>query len=318
MQLLNYLINYKGEVIWMKESKLTFTAVVNLISWNTLTASLFPVLIGAVFSDYYYHEVSISKMIIYAIVAVTLHLIVNVLDNLDDYTVANQEHADELLQINPVHNFNLTKHQVKKVVTVMLVIVVGLGLWLVQQTAWPLLVLGIIGLIVGLTYSKFFQNTPMGEILSGIIMGFLITFAAVYINTYQSFQWTWNGIWPSILISLPNVFWIANMMLANNICDIDYDKKCGRKTFPISVGKKNAIFTFNLLNVLAFIALILAVVLHFAPWTLLLTLILIPFVYQQCKIFTEKQIKSSTFLAAVKILGLGSLVQFITFLIGLF
>lgn len=299
----------------MNKGKLTLTAILDLVSWNTLTASIFPFLIGVLYSQYHYHTVNGLDMIIYFIVALTMDLIVNVMDNLNDYEVAMEQNADELLKINPVYNYHLTKNQVLNIVWIMGVVALGLGIWLVIRTSWPLLILGLLAIGIAIFYSKFFQNTAIGELLSGLTMGFLIIFSGVYINTYSTFTWSWKEIGEIFLVSLPNTLWIANMMLANNTCDIQYDKKCGRTTYPIKVGAKKAVSAFIWFNIFAIVAIVLAVILKLVPWTMLLILLITPFIYNQCKIFKEKQEKSSTFLAAVKILAIGSLVQFITFLI---
>lgn len=299
----------------MSKGKLTLSAILNLVSWNTLTASIFPFLIGVLYSQYHYHSVNGWNMVIYFIVALTMDLIVNVMDNLNDYEVAMKQKAVELLKINPVYNYHLTKKQVLNVVRIMCVISLVLGFWLVIRTSWILLILGLLAMGIVIFYSKFFQNTAIGEILSGLTMGFLIIFSGVYINEFSTFTWSLKEIGEIFLVSLPNTLWIANMMLANNICDIRYDKQCGRNTYPIKVGVKKSISAFIWFNIFALVSVVIAVILKLVPWTVLLILLITPFVYKQCKIFKEKQDKGSTFLAAVKILAVASLVQFITFLI---
>lgn len=301
----------------MSKGKLTIPALLDLVSWNTLTASIFPFLIGVLYSQYHYKMVNGLNMTLYFIVALTMDLIVNIMDNLNDYEVAVKQKATELLKINPVNNYHLTRSQVLKVVAVLMVIVVGGGIWLVIRTSWPLLILGVLALAITLLYSQFFQNTGIGEVLSGLTMGFLIIFAGIYINTFNVFTWSFKDVGAIFLVALPNTLWIANMMLANNTCDIQYDRKCGRRTYPIKVGAAKAVSAFEWFNGLALIAIIAAVLFKLVPWTVILTVLIAPFVYNQCKIFKRKQDKATTFLTAVKILALGSLIQFITFLIKL-
>ena len=78
-----------------------------------------------------------------------------------------------------------------------------------------------------------------------------------------------------------------------------------------------ALQAFAIKNVIAFLAIILAVFLGFTPWTTLLTLLLIPFVIKQTRILKARQVKKETFPAAIRILLLGSLVQVVTFALGL-
>ena len=105
--------------------------------------------------------------------------------------------------------------------------------------------------------------------------------------------------------------------LANNICDAGEDEDNRRHTVIHFIGQKNGLYAFAIKNVLAFLAIIFAAVLHFAPWTVLLTLLIIPFVVKQTRLLFAKQVKKETFPCAVKILLIGSLVQVVTFAIGL-
>ena len=56
----------------------------------------------------------------------------------------------------------------------------------------------------------------------------MITLLCVYLNTYEVFQWNFTNLGGVFLISLPNTLWIANLMLANNICDLEEDEKNNR------------------------------------------------------------------------------------------
>ena len=61
----------------------------------------------------------------------------------------------------------------------------------------------------------------------------------------------------------------------------------------------------------------LAFLFGLAPATILLTLLLIPFIYKQTKLLWLKQIKKETFSCAIRILALGSTLQALTYVIGI-
>ncbi len=148
-------------------------------------------------------------------------------------------------------------------------------------------------------------------------MGFMISLICVYLNAYQVFEWNVATIGSIFLVSLPNTLWIANLMLANNICDLDEDEKNNRYTLVHYLGKPQALRLFAAMNILAFVAILAAVVLDIAPWSVVLTFLAAPFVWQQTKRLMEKQIKRETFICAVRILAVGAFVQVITFALGL-
>ncbi len=51
------------------------------------------------------------------------------------------------------------------------------------------------------------------------------------------------------LVSIPMIVGIANIMLANNICDLEEDIANKRHTLPYYIGKKNAIIFVSNINI---------------------------------------------------------------------
>ena len=145
----------------------------------------------------------------------------------------------------------------------------------------------------------------------------MITLISVYVNTGASFTWSWTNLGIVFLVALPDELWISNLLLANNICDEQEDEDNHRHTIVHFIGKKLALIAYAVKNTIAFLAIILAAIWHLTPWTVLLTLLIIPFVVKQTKILFEKQVKKETFPSAIRILLIGSLVQVVTFAIGL-
>lgn len=94
------------------------------------------------------------------------------------------------------------------------------------------------------------SRMPLGEIFSGVTMGFGILFLTVYVNAFDQniANLVWEGrmisfradllqILEIVLVSIPCVATIANIMLANNICDLEEDIKNNRFTLPYYIGK---------------------------------------------------------------------------------
>lgn len=106
-------------------------------------------------------------------------------------------------------------------------------------------------------------------------------------------------------------------MLANNICDLDEDEKNHRYTLVHYMGKKNSLYLFVGLNLLAFGTIVVNVILELVPLSMLLTLVSLPFVFQQTREFFKKPVKSQTFICAVRILAVGAFIQVVCFAIGI-
>ncbi|HIZ52468.1 MAG TPA: 1,4-dihydroxy-2-naphthoate polyprenyltransferase, partial [Candidatus Enterococcus avicola] len=83
------------------------------------------------------------------------------------------------------------------------------------------------------------------------------------------------------------------------------------------LGKPRALKLFVLLNAIALISIGASVLLKIAPVTVLLSYLIVPFIWKQTNIFLQKQEKLVTFSTAIKILAIGSTVQVLTYFIGI-
>ena len=145
----------------------------------------------------------------------------------------------------------------------------------------------------------------------------MISLICVYLNAYDQFVWNFSTIGSIFLISLPNTLWIANLMLANNICDLEEDEKNNRYTIVHYLGKSRALKVFVNMNRFAYLSIVATVALHLAPVMTLLSLVSMPFVWQETQKLLAVQVKSQTFICAVKILAVGSFVHVLSFALGI-
>jgi len=201
------------------------------------------------------------------------------------------------------------------IIIVMLIISVTLGLYLAFATDVLVLILGGICFLCGVFYTYGpipISRQPLGEIFSGIFYGLLIPFILLYINmpkgTYIDLQFTDFSILLKInilpilkvfLLSVAPVCATANIMLANNICDLEKDIKVKRHTLPYYIGKK-PLNLFAFVYYATYIAAIIMVILKVLPPIYLIFLLSIIPVQKNIKQFMEKQEKSLTFICSIK------------------
>lgn len=288
-----------------------------LVEIKAKTASVLPFLLGFCFSFYYYHQINLGLSLIFFSAMFLFNMAVDILDNYNDYHHAVDVH-DYKQKTNIIGRENLNPKVVFAWLSVFTIVAAILGLYLVYQTGLALLFLGIFCFFIGIAYSsgpKPLSALPLGEVFSGFTMGFMITLISVYINTYQNFSWSWSNLGAIFLISLPNVLWIANLMLANNLCDYHEDQKNHRKTLVHYIGVKTGLNLFLANNIIAYLAIIMSIVLHLLPWPLIFIFFLTKFTFKQTNLLFAKQIKNQTFICAVKILALNSSLLVILFLI---
>lgn len=290
-----------------------------LVEFKAKTASVLPFLIGLCYSWYHYRSIHLGFVLIYFLAMFLFNMAVDMLDNYNDYHHATDVH-DYREKTNIIGRENLSVRLVFWLMTSMIIVSAIMGLTLAYFVGWPLFWMGLYCYLVGIFYSsgpRPLSSLPLGEFFSGFTMGFMISLICVYLNTYESFEWNFSSISSIFIIALPNTLWIANLMLANNTCDMEEDEKNKRYTLAHYLGRKGSLNLFVFFNLFAFIGIIASVLLQLAPVTVLLSLVIVPFVYKQTKLFLAKQVKRETFICAVRILAVGSAVQVLTYLLGI-
>lgn len=294
---------------------MNLTVFLELVEFKAKTASILPFFIGICFSLYNFHKLHLGLVLLYFVAMVIFNMAVDILDNYNDYHHATEIH-DYREKTNIIGREGLDLKLVFRMMMGMIIVSALIGIGMSFIVGWPFLVMGLFCYGVGIFYSsgpKPLSSLPLGEVFSGLTMGFMITILCVYMNTYEVFQWNFANLSEIFLISLPNTLWIANLMLANNICDVEEDEKNNRFTLVHYLGKPQAIHLFVGMNIAAFLAILLSVSVKIAPWSMLGTFLVAPFIYKQVRIFTKKQVKRETFICSVRILAVGATAQVISF-----
>lgn len=267
-----------------------------LVQIQTIIISALPYIIGSMMASYYYHNFNLVYSLWLFLAVICFHLAVNGHNQYTDYARYKQNHITSYNNI--LEKFNITKSWARKIIIILTLISAIIGTILSIKVGWIILLIGILSYLIGYCYSGGpypILKTPFGEPASGITMGYNITFLGLYINMYNVHPFD-NFFWAkAIIVAGPAIFVIANVMLANNICDVAEDVKIGRKTLPYYTGRKTALTILCCYYVLAYIFLILGIVLKYLPVITLGSLLTIPLVYHTTKTFVKNPHKESTF-----------------------
>jgi 1,4-dihydroxy-2-naphthoate octaprenyltransferase len=191
-----------------------------------------------------------------------------------------------------------------------------LALYLVYLTDIVVLLLGGLCFLCGVFYTYGpipISRQPWGEVFSGIFYGFFIPFILLYINMPQGTYLVLTGnlqtinitveifpIFTVIMLSILPVCSTANIMLANNICDLERDLLVKRYTLPYYLGVKKALYLFAGIYYLCYLALVIMTVFQIlSPICLLFMITIVP-VQRNIRLFFKEQEKKSTFMVSIK------------------
>ena len=298
---------------------MNFKIFAELIELKAKTASIFPFILGVAYSLYHYQIANFGPLIIYFVAMFCFNCFVDIWDNYNDYHKA-VDTEDYKKNTHIIGRENLSLSLIKGLLLFFFSISLILGLIVAGLVGWPVFWLGLFCYFIGVFYSagpKPLSSLPVGELASGLTMGYLIFLICVYINTSTVFIWNFGTLASTFLVALPSTLLIANLMLANNTCDLEEDEGNHRYTIVHYIGKKNALRWWTSAIVLAYIFIVVAVVLGLISPLMLLMFILLPFIIKQARPYLQRQVKSETFIASVKILMVFSLLQAILMVLAL-
>ncbi len=124
------------------------------------------------------------------------------------------------------------------------------GIYLIVVGGWPILILGCLSALGGYLYSagpRPIAYTAASEATVFLFMGVLIVVIAYAVQA---------GGFPLYvpLAALPIGGPVAAILLANNIRDMEGDRKGGRRTLPIVFGRSGGIFIYRMLLLEAYVS----------------------------------------------------------------
>ncbi|SEU12410.1 1,4-dihydroxy-2-naphthoate polyprenyltransferase [Paenibacillus sp. NFR01] len=286
-----------------------------LVELPTKVASMIPFTLGTLYALYRFDHFEVLNFALMLISLLSFDMATTAINNYYDFKKASKTSGYGYETHNPIVHFKLKEFTVVATIFTLLLLAVGGGIALVSQTGILVFLLGGLSFLIGILYSFGpipISRMPLGELFSGLFMGFVIIFISAYIHSgdsviYLQFQggWATLGIhWPELLymfwFSVPAILGIAGIMLANNICDIDDDLENRRYTLPVYIGRQNALLLFSLLYYCSYADLIVLLILGIHPLLVLaLLLTLIP-LRRNIAAFRIKQEKASTFILSVK------------------
>lgn len=209
------------------------------------------------------------------------------------------------------------RKRAKGIIFIMLGLATALGLYLVYLTDMVILLAGALCFFCGIVYTYgpvAISRIPLGEILSGVFYGFFIPFILIYINMpegalisygltegFLTIGMNIKYILATLVLAIVPTLTTANIMLANNICDLERDIAVNRFTLVYYIGKSKSVALYGLLYYLSFAGIILMVLLGIAPRLSLLALVIsIPLAWDNIKVFKKKQSKTETFITSIK------------------
>lgn len=245
------------------ERKKVFSPLTPKLAWqlaapHTWVAAYVGVLLSGVYTIAAYSgHVNLVLLGLLLLICVFMQSSVNVFNDYFDYTKGTdslENSSEDAFDAVLVYN-NLNPKSVLALAIGYLVCAGIIGVYIVYSCGWIPLLIGLIGAIVVVIYSGGktpISYLPIGEFISGIVMGSLIPLACTYVL---------SGVLDFfvLVLSIPLAVGIGMILATNNTCDIEKDIDAKRKTLAVVLGRTEATNVYRLVMVLWIILTIILV-----------------------------------------------------------
>lgn len=143
-------------------------------------------------------------------------------------------------------------------------------------------------------------RTHRSEITTGITLGLIVPLTAVLIHLEDRLLKAWifqtrfhfeadlKSLGMVLVVMIPLVTALTNLILTDNIIDMTADKREGRFTLPILLGKDRALLLFNFIYILGALSVIISIITKSLPIAGLLMALPYSLVFKNARIFSGR------------------------------
>jgi 1,4-dihydroxy-2-naphthoate polyprenyltransferase len=214
---------------------------------RTLPAAVAPVLVGTSLAGQagVFHPVTFAATLIGAI-------FIQVGTNLsNDYSDARRgaDTEDRLGPVRVTAGGLVPPRQVLMATWVSFGVAVLVGIYLVAVAGWELLLVGAASILAGVLYTggpRPYGYEGLGEL-------FVFAFFGIVAVTGSYFVQAKELPWEAFVLAVPVGLLAAAILMVNNIRDLDTDRRAGKRTLAVRLGRERARRLFGISVYLAFL-----------------------------------------------------------------
>ena len=237
----------------------------------SFTASMVPVFLGAVLVLYLQQSPRWELFPLIVLASLFIHAATNMVSEYFDFQKGVDRpdtHGGSRVLVDKL----LSPKQVLIGGIILFGITACIGLVFVAIHGWPILLLGLVGMLGGVFYTATpvgYKYLGLGDLFVFILMGPLMVIGSFYVltGTYQT---------DVLLISLPVGFLVAAILSGNNLRDILHDTQAGIRSTATLLGHHWARIEYSGLVIAAYSVTMVMVAFGILPLWSLLTLLTIP------------------------------------------
>lgn len=145
---------------------------------------------------------------------------------------------------------------------------VPIGIYFIVVKGWLLLPLLLVAALCIFLYTPLILKLRWPEWAAGLGLGTLPVLGTYFVQTANYL--------PAIIASIPSGILVHNLLFLNEFPDVEADRKGGRRTLPISIGKKRAAVVYSVLTAAVYLWIVGGVLVGQMPAFSLIALLTLP------------------------------------------
>jgi 1,4-dihydroxy-2-naphthoate polyprenyltransferase len=146
------------------------------------------------------------------------------------------------------------------------------GAYLIHLAGWILLAIGAASILAGVLYTggpRPYGYEGLGEAFVFLFFGLVAVAGSYYVQTEEV-------TWEAFVLAVPVGLLAASILVVNNVLDLETDRRAGKRTLAVRLGRPRTRTVFGLMVYAAFLTAPLPWILGALSAWLLLPLVLLP------------------------------------------
>lgn len=216
---------------------------------RTLTIAIVPVLVGTSLSWSDTGSFAVSVLVATLIVAVLIQVGTNLHNDVADFERGGDDPATRLGPPRVTAQGWLPPATVRLAAQSSFASAFLVGCYLAWIGGWPILAIGLIAIAAGLAYTsgpRPIAYTGLGELFVWLFFGLIAVGGSYYL---QAGLLSAAALVAGAIIGMP----AAAVLVVNNYRDLDNDRKVGKQTLAVTLGRRVSRVEYTLLMLLPFV-----------------------------------------------------------------
>jgi 1,4-dihydroxy-2-naphthoate octaprenyltransferase len=216
----------------------------------TLPAAVVPVLVGWAAGLHGTYQTQAAILIPTLLAALLIQIGTNFANDVYDF-----RRGADVERLGPTRITQaglVTPRQVLTATYVTFGLAVLIGIYLIAVGGWPILLIGLICVVAGVTYTGGpwpFGYHSLGDLVCFICFGTLAVLGTAYLMAQTI---TPLAVWASIPVGCL----VTAILIVNNLRDIDNDRKVGKRTLAVVLGRTGTRLEYASLVAIAYVVAI--------------------------------------------------------------